>query len=95
MKKLLFLIVFGGFALLSNACSSGYVDQEPIYIEVVRPPRPSNNFIWIEGGWVWNSRERAYRHRDGYWSKQNYRRTQTKGYWKRSPRGYHWIGGRR
>lgn len=95
MKKFIFLIVFGAFALLFNACSVGYVDREPAYIEVVRPPRPGNNFIWIEGGWIWSNRDRTYRQRDGYWARPDHRRPYTKGYWKRSPRGYHWVPGRR
>jgi hypothetical protein len=95
MKKFIFIIVLGAFTFLFNSCSAGYVDQEPVYIEVVRPPRPSNNFIWIEGGWIWSNRDRAYRQRDGYWARPNHRHPYTKGYWKKSPRGYHWVEGRR
>lgn len=95
MKKLFFLIILGGSALVFNACSAGYADQEPTYVEVVRPSSPGVNFIWIEGGWVWNNRERRYRHREGYWARPNHVRPYKKGYWEKSPRGYHWRESRR
>ena len=95
MKKLILLISMVGFLPFFNSCSVGYVSEEPVYRTYNRPPSPGNEYIWIEGGWIWNSKERNYRQRDGYWARSDYRGNHSKGYWKKTPRGYHWTNGRR
>ena len=94
-EKAHFFTILAGFALFFNACSAGYVSEEPIYREVNRAPRPGNNYIWIEGGWTWNSSTHTYRQRDGYWTRQNDARGHKKGHWKKSNRGYRWEERRR
>lgn len=95
MKKLILFTILGVFFLLFNACSAGYVYEEPTYVEVSRPPRPGNDYIWIEGGWTWNSARRTYVQRDGYWTRQNNARYHKKGQWKKYKRGYRWEESRR
>ncbi|MFV5685028.1 hypothetical protein ACM55I_06245 [Flavobacterium sp. GB2R13] len=95
MKKLLFISILAGFALFFSACSTGYVSEEPSYIEVNRSPRPSSDYIWIDGGWVWRNNNRNYEQRNGYWTKQNNGRGHKKGHWKKSQRGYRWEESRR
>ena len=41
MKKLIFFTILAGFAFFFNACSVGYVSEEPIYREYNRAPRPA------------------------------------------------------
>lgn len=95
MKKIIFLILLGGFTLTLNSCSVGYVSEPPAYVEVYIPPRPYPNYIWIEGGWVWSSSRNAYIQRRGYWADPNSARSHRKGEWKKYDKGYRWERSRR
>lgn len=97
MKKLIFLTILGGFTLLFNACysGSGYVSEQPAYMEGYRTPRPGNDYIWIDGGWIWNKRNHNYEQRNGYWTNQNNKRGYENGRWIKSQRGYRWEERRR
>jgi hypothetical protein len=66
MKKLFFGLIT--VALLSNACSPAYVSTQPTYEEGFRPPRPSNNHVWVDGNWNYNRQSRSYKRSDGFWS---------------------------
>jgi hypothetical protein len=94
MKKLIFLISLIGLSLLFNACSVGYVHEEPRYREGPRPHRPSDTHIWIEGNWYWHNQTRSYHHRDGYWVRPHQGHTYESGHWKKTGRGYRWVPGR-
>ncbi len=94
MKKLIFLISLIALTTLFNACKPAYVSVRPTYIETIRPFRPSNDHIWVDGNWVWNKNARIYNHNNGYWIKPNRGCTYAPGQWKTSRRGDHWVSGR-
>jgi len=95
MKKIIFLILLGGFTFAFNSCSVGYVSEPPTYVEVDIPARPYPNYIWIEGGWTWSNSRNTYIQRQGYWADPNSARGHKKGHWKKYDRGYRWENSRR
>jgi hypothetical protein len=50
MKKFFFFISMVVVVSFFNACSAGYVAEEPVYHDYHRPDRPSNDYIWVDGG---------------------------------------------
>jgi hypothetical protein len=96
MKKIIFLISMVVVVSFFNACSAGYVAEEPVYHDYHRPDRPSNDYIWVDGGWNWNRRTNTYIQLNGNWVKQDKgRRQQKPGYWKKTPHGSKWVRGSR
>lgn len=93
LKKFVYLASLAGMGLFLNSCVAGYVATEPTYMEVTRPPRPSDNHVWINGDWSWNRQTRVYVQKDGYWDKPNQGRTFVSGHWQTSSRGYAWAPG--
>ncbi len=89
MKKFTFFITLIGFGLFVR-CKPAYVTVKPDYVETPRPARPSNNHIWINGDWVWNSQTKTYIREDSYWVVPNRNRSYTQGQWKTTQRGYYW-----
>jgi hypothetical protein len=94
MKKFIFLISLAGLLIFFNSCSAGYVSEEPIYREGLRPQRPSDGYIWIEGNWYWNNQSRSYNRRDGYWARPHHGQRYESGHWIKTERGYRWVPGR-
>jgi hypothetical protein len=96
MKKLVFLVVITATFLLFIACgsSTGYVENEPTYVEMARPASPDPNYVWINGNWVWDGRNGNYYRTDGYWAQPRNGQTYVDGYWTRDSRGYYWTEGR-
>ena len=94
MKKFIFLSGLMVMALFFNNCGPSYVSSEPTYIEVARPPRPSNNHIWIDGNWVWSRGTHTYVRNNGYWVTPNRGRTYVQGHWAVNRRGKYWVPGR-
>lgn len=94
MKKIFFLIGFIGLAFIFNSCAAGYVPEEPTYVVVERPYRPSNNHVWVNDGWNYNHRTRSYTHNEGNWAAPNNGRTYVPGRWKQNKHGYRWLGNR-
>jgi hypothetical protein len=94
MKKLILLISFVGVAFVYNACSPGYVAEQPIYVESIRPPQPTINHIWINDNWVYNRRTNQYMRNNGNWIVPNRGRTYQQGQWKYNGRGHYWVPGR-
>lgn len=93
MKKIIYLICLVGINSLLDGCAGGYVSVEPTFYGVYVPARPSENHIWIEGNWHWNSGTRSYNYRDGYWMLPRQGQHYKPGYWDRTRRGYRWIPG--
>ena len=93
MKKFLFL--FSMIAILSffNSCSAGYVSEEPVYKNYDRPQSPGTDYIWIDGGWNWNSRSNSYIQLNGNWEKQRMGHPYRQGHWKKDRRGSQWVRG--
>ena len=82
-----------GMVFLLNSCSAGYVTEEPVYETYNRPQRPSNDYIWREGGWKWNSGTQTYTQVNGTWERQNNVRRNKQGHWERNERGSRWVNG--
>ncbi len=94
MRKLVFAISLSVIMLSFGSCvGSGYVSEEPTYVEVARPPRPSAAHVWIEGDWVWSGSSHSYYRRNGSWMVPRGGRSYSPGYWQAGPRGHHWRSG--
>lgn len=94
MKKFIFFISLVGILSIFNACSVGYVSEEPVYQTYNRPQRPSNDYIWIEGGWTWNTQSRSYTQVNGTWVRQDQGRKHRQGHWERNEHGSRWVRNR-
>jgi hypothetical protein len=92
-KMLVFTIGLAAISLLFNSCMPGYVASEPSYMEVSRPPRPSNLSIWIDGDWGWSNQTHVYVQRTGYWQNPRPGRSYVSGHWQTTPRGKTWSKG--
>ena len=93
VKKFICVAGLAGMGLLMNACTTGYVATEPVYVEQARPPQPSNLHIWIDGDWVYNRQSRLYVRHEGYWERPTPNRTYVTGHWQTTPHGQHWLKG--
>ncbi len=93
MKKCIILLSVMGLLSLFTSCSAGYVSQEPEYRYYDRPQSPGQGYIWIDGGWNWNSRSNSYIQINGNWQKQKQGRVYQQGYWKKNRHGSQWIRG--
>jgi hypothetical protein len=94
MKRLGFLLIFSGMSALFSSCAVGWVDREPSYeLEIERPARPGVGYVWIDGGWRWDSDDHRYIREPGYWARSRENRAYIKGYWRSGPRGKSWVRG--
>lgn len=93
LKNFIYIAGLAGIGLLANSCSLGYVSTEPVYVESVRPARPSNLHVWIDGDWVYNRQRHAYVHSSGYWERPSENRIYVSGRWQNGPRGQYWEKG--
>lgn len=91
MKKFLFFISMVAILSFFNSCSVGYVSEEPVYHTYDRPQRPSTDYIWIEGGWTWNSQSRTYTQVNGTWERPNQGRRHKQGHWEKNQHGSRWV----
>lgn len=91
MKNIIFLVGLVVILSFCNSCSVGYVAEEPVYQDYNRPPRPSDDYIWMEGGWSWNKRTSTYVQLNGNWERNNNKDTHTRGHWERNRHGSRWI----
>jgi len=60
--------------------------------EYLRPPRPSQRHVWVEGEWIWiNNR---YMYQTGYWAVPEPDRIFVKGHWAQWPNNeWYWVNG--
>jgi hypothetical protein len=94
LRRIFYISSLATLALCFNACTStGYVETEPVYVEYVRPPQPSNIHIWINGDWVYSRQDRAFKQKSGYWYKPNHSHSYVPGHWQSSPQGLYWAPG--
>jgi hypothetical protein len=94
MKNIKVLLGILFFALLVTSCRTNYVKERPTIAEVLRPPSPGNNYVWLNDNWVYNRQERNYIRSNGYWAKPKTNRNYRQGYWKTNKNGSHWVAGR-
>jgi hypothetical protein len=95
MKRICYLLIFTGIAAVFNSCVAGWVETEPSYqIEIERPARPGDGYIWIEGGWRWDSGRHIYVREPGYWARTRPNYSYRQGRWKSGRRGKAWVRGR-
>ena len=93
MKKIMLIISLAVAAISLNSCMAGYVASEPSYVEYSRPVSPNNSYIWIDGGWGWNSQSQVYVQRAGYWDRPRPNETYRAGSWHQTPKGKTWTKG--
>ena len=94
MKKILYLASLAGMLFIMNACSTtGYVSDEPVYMEYSRPARPSNLHIWIDGDWIYNNQNHRYIQGNGSWQMPRNGRTYVSGSWQTTSKGHSWKSG--
>jgi hypothetical protein len=94
LKRVVYLTSMAGMALIFNSCMVGYVATEPVYVvEVSRPPRPGNQYIWVDGDWSWNRQSHSYVQRNGYWRRSGQGQQYVAGHWQASPQGNRWAKG--
>ncbi len=93
MKIFSYLILFSGISLFFSSCV-GYVQSEPSFVESARPARPGDAYIWIDGGWRWDTRSHVYIRRQGHWDLPRHERSYEAGHWQSTPRGKRWVDGR-
>lgn len=84
MRQVIFLL---SVVCCFSACSPGYIKQEPTYVEITRPARPSDRHIWRDHEWVYSRKTKVYVPRDGYWVAPNGNRHFVPGHWKSNRRG--------
>lgn len=92
MKYYLMILSIGG--IMMTSCSPGFVGEEPTYNEVVRPQRPGNNHVWVDGDWTYKRRSHTYVRRNGYWMEPRTNKTFVPGHWQSSSRGHSWSPNR-
>ena len=93
-KRIFYLFIFIGVAAVFNSCEAGWVASEPSYrIEIERPARPGNGYVWIEGGWRWDHSRQQYDREPGYWARERPNHSYANGYWKSGRRGKSWVKG--
>jgi WXXGXW repeat (2 copies) len=92
LKILSYLILFSGMSLFFSSCV-GYVESEPSFVESARPARPGDAYIWIDGGWRWDTRSHVYIRRPGHWEMPRHERSYEAGHWESTPRGKRWVDG--
>lgn len=94
LKKFIYITSLAGMGLFINACTAtGYVASEPTYVENVRPARPSDLHVWIDGDWIWSNQTHVYVQSAGYWETPRPGRTYVTGHWQATSRGNHWVRG--
>jgi hypothetical protein len=94
LKKFIYITSLAGIGLFVNACTAtGYVASEPTYVENVRPARPSDLHVWIDGDWIWSNQTHVYVQRAGFWDRPREGRVFVKGYWQASSHGSRWVKG--
>ncbi len=93
MKIFLLFIMLVVSTLFFNACSPGYVASEPTALVMVRPASPRAGYIWRDGDWSYNRRQRVYVQKNGYWTAPRRNRSYQAGHWNNSPRGHSWKKG--
>lgn len=94
MKRICYLFIFTGIAAVFNSCEAGWVASEPSYgIEIERPARPGDGYLWIDGGWKWDYGRHNYVREPGYWSRPRPNHSYVNGYWQSGPKGKSWVKG--
>ena len=79
--------------IMNSCATTGYVSEEPAYVEYSRPVRPSNLHIWIDGDWIYNRHTQNYVRGNGYWQLPRQGRTYISGSWQTTPQGHRWQSG--
>lgn len=90
IKLLAILVIF--FTVSFSASAQIYVTIRPPVPVIVRPPQPSQTYIWVDEDW--EPRGKTYRYSGGHWVNpphQSYK--WNPGHWKHHKRGNIWVRG--
>lgn len=61
---------------------------------VIKPRKPSKNFVWIEGHWKWSKKTNRYIWVGGHWVKKpSSKHRWVPGHWRKAPGGWKFIPG--
>jgi len=93
LKKILFLLT--AISLFAVAYSDAQIVVKARLFHhgrVVRPERPSERHVWVDGEWV--PQGHTYVERPGYWAEPPHPGgVWVAGRWTHRPGGYVWVGG--
>ena len=65
----------------------------PDRIEVI-PAAPADDFIWVQGHWVWRANRNDYEWSAGHWQQLDAgQRAWVPGHWVQEPRGWRFVDG--
>ena len=92
-RKFMYVSSFALVGLCFTGCIAGYVDTEPVYVEGIRPVRPSETHIWIDGDWIFSRQNNVYVRQEGHWDRPVQGKVYISGSWQTTPRGRHWNRG--
>jgi hypothetical protein len=84
-------------SLLAAGCAATSTVQAPpplppAPVETV-PQRPSPSYVWIPGGYVWQSNSRSYVWVPGHWTVPPAGFVWVPGHWETQPTGTAWVDG--
>jgi hypothetical protein len=93
MNRKLLIIALAAILTGAAACSveGGWVDSQPADVTYVRPAAPGEDYIWIDGDWVWSGG--AYTWHQGHWERPRTGRVWAGGHWENGAHGYRWHRG--
>jgi hypothetical protein len=93
MKKIVFGLSLFVFVFLFTSCGPSYVDRDrPAEAVYLRPPPPSDNYVWVSGDWVWSGKKYAWH--EGHYETRRVGYRWFEGHWINSRGGWVWIRGR-
>ena len=90
------MTLIGTMLLLGTAAIAQVVAEKPIAPRTIvqKPPRPSNDHVWIDGEWTWNDKTSTYEWERGGWTKAEAGKTYKPGYWRKVEDGWEYVPGR-
>ncbi len=90
IKLLTILVIF--FTVSFSTSAQIYVTIRPPVPVIVRPPQPSQTYVWIDE--EWEPSGRTYRYSGGHWvSPPHPGFIRQPGHWKKHKRGNTWVRG--
>lgn len=91
-KKIVSILVFVIFIFSMIGCVTVRPRHAPPPRRVVvKKARPGNNYVHVQGHWVW--RNGKYRWVNGYWIKKKRGRTWAGGHWVKRGGNWYWVKG--
>lgn len=97
MKSIMIALIIATLTIfnLPDLKSQVMVIRKPVPPSVlaVKPVKPGNKYIWIEGHWKWNKKRNKYVWMDGYWTKKKNGKVYISGHWSKKNKGWSYVPG--